>query len=198
MSETASRPVSRQLADEITAVFSGVADHYRQEVDALLERLPWWARPYAYVVVWDALKPDFGKIVDRWRRYADHAEAWKGVTEVLDRADPDVVRYRPKRHEERPWMIVVSLRVREGIEDVHPILADLLTLGWEVDRITDDSTGRDWKLERDDMTVQLLVCAYAGSAARCEIVERKVVKEETEYELICEGERELVGHEVAS
>lgn len=157
---------------------------------------PWWLRKKAWSRIGKDLLPDVPDAVQSVQRYREYHRLYEDLA-TLGELYPDIFNKIVGSPFGR-FTVTVRLNVNERIPDIEPFMLPILEAGWEISSTSDYNYSRHYHLKHNDWLVEIAVWASILDAEHCEVVEHTTTKEveETEYEIICEGERELTGREL--
>lgn len=176
----------------------------REIASAAADRLRAWATrpPAVRSWLWRRLRSELSSAIGRWAAFRKYETMIRLGFEARERW-PDLFRGR------RPIDVgsgvrslsgaIWRLRIEERFAELRPLHDFLDARGYDVEKFDDVMKScRRYKVtsrgETDRWGGRVRVgylIVDVGSNAKCEVIERTV--EQTEYEIVCEGERELRG-----
>lgn len=172
----------------------------KAEVEAFFTKLwevrPWWLRRRDLGRVFDPVIPNWNGSLKRVKRYMDRARLVEEL-ELLKPAYPDLIR---EVHASQfiTHLVFLKLKIEDNIPEIEPVMNYLFSKGWEVTDTDDDEWSRQYELRHPDRPTKLTVYVWVSDAEGCEIIEHREEEtvERVDYEIVCEGERELTGRDI--
>lgn len=149
---------------------------------------PWWLRKRPVRKIVRPLTPSVPKAISNLRERLETERLIRHLRDLVGDVDDLDVRIRIT------WVgrVNVSVPVDATVDEIRPVYDRLVADGWEQKGDPRDSSwGRTFEMKHDEWNDTLRLKARVEYGSECEIVEHEVEKTETEYEVVCAGEREI-------